>query len=492
MGHNRSIGQGRAEAVAPALPVAQRPLDQRVLPLEPRILLDANLEWDLNSTSVLTSALSGVAQIFEEQVDDIEGFLDSFADTADSAFSAVETLVDTAGAVSSTDLNAVTEAVDRLRNAITALRDGAIGDITSMLVVGFAAAVANDLNARLDAVDMTGTLDGSGPFTVGDISDLYSIDNFTDGTVSADRTALLSAVNLGSTSVADAEDMFDEAVATALGLPSNKFAVTLSDIFLDGQKVVDFEAGATAGAVNVSVSLPETIADFDDVVKSIVPGISLPFELLSSSSGAALSFELTPKTDIAGDVINSIGLDINQFDFAPLLEVGGAIGLPSDAGLKLGILELEATAFETAKLGLFVDVDPALNLGGEVNFTSGLTYYGAGATIGVDAQIQEIGAGAYTDIVADQIYDLVSLETDGTLAFGSGTENFGADLLLSSIVDTASADGRLAAFLSNATLTLDVDLSGTVWEASPVENGRSVRNVEAEEQEQATVVAYSW
>ena len=463
MGHNRSIRGNAVQAVAPALPVAQRPLDQRVLPLEPRILLDANLEWDLNSTSVLTSALSGVAQIFEEQIDDINAFLDGFADKADAAFSAVDTLVDTAGDVSSTDLNAVTETVDRLREAITALRDGAIGDIDAMLGGTFAQDVADSLNAQLDAADTSSTAADpyNASFTIANIASVYTLENFSDGTVNADRTALLTAGDLGSTSVADAEDMFDTAVANALGLPGNNFSVTLTDQFLGTQKIVDFEAGATAGSVAVSIALPEAVADFGEIVKSIVPGITLPFELLSSTSGTALSFDLTPKTDITGDVINSIGLDINGFDFAPLLEVGGSFGLPTDAGLKLGFLELEATALETAKLGLFVDVDPAMNLGGELNFTSGLTYFGASATIGVDAQIQEVGAAAYTDIVADQVYDLLSLETDGTLAFGSSSESFGADLLLSSIVDTTSADGRLAAFLSNASFTLDIDLSAT-------------------------------
>ena len=404
-----------------------------------------------------------MAQIFEEQIDDINAFLDGFADKADTAFSAVDTLVDTTGAVSSTDLNAVTETVDRLREAITALRDGAIGDIDSMLGGSFAQTVADSLNSQLDTADTSGTADApySASFTQADISAVYTLVNFTDGSVTADRTTLLNDGDLGSTTLDDAEDMFDAAVATALNLPSGKFSVTLADQFLGAEKIVDFEAGATAGSVAVSIALPETLADFDDMVKSIVPGISLPFELLSSTSGTALSFDLTPKTDIVSDVINSIGLDITGFDFAPLVEVGGTIGLPADAGLKLGILELEATALETAKLGLFVDVDAALNLGGELNFTSGLTYYGTGATIGVDAQIQEVGAAAYTDIVADQVYDLLKLETDGSLDFGASTESFGADLLLSSVVDTNSADGRIAAFLSNASFTLDVDLSGT-------------------------------
>ena len=221
--------------------------------------------------------------------------------------------------MSSTDLNAVTETVDRLREAITALRDGAIGDIDSMLGGSFAQTVADSLNSQLDTADTSGTTADpySASFTQADISAVYTLANFTDGSVTADRTTLLNDGDLGSTTLDDAEDMFDAAVATALNLPSGKFSVTLTDQFLGAEKIVDFEAGATAGSVAVSIALPETLADFDDMVKSIIPGISLPFELLSSTSGTALSFDLTPKTDIVSDVINSIGLDITGFDFRP-------------------------------------------------------------------------------------------------------------------------------------------------------------------------------
>ncbi|MDG4650076.1 calcium-binding protein [Roseibacterium sp. SDUM158017] len=439
-------------------PVPTR-IEDRILPLEPRLLLDANLEWDLSGTTALTSALSGVAQIFEQQFGDVSAFLDTFGQSADQAFAAVETVVDTTGALGTDDLNAVTEAVSRIKEAITALRDATDGSIAGLLDGTFAADVAAGFNNRLNTANGNTAAD----FTTAEVAGLYAYSNFADGTVTADRDAFLTAnaSRLGSVDVATATGLFDDAVAGVLGLPGGNLSVALADIALDGQTIIDFTQ-TTATSVGVSVVVPDTIADFGEVLQKLVPGISLPFDVSVGSDGALLGFDIDSRVALTGDTLDAIGVDIHDFTFAPLLELGGPVTLPADASLKLGILELEATSLETARLGLFVTPSANLNLGGEVAFTGtpGITFFGDGASIEVDARIWEAGAGAYADILADTSYDLVTLDAAGTLDFSATPLTFATTLTLSTILDTEGAAGRIQTFLENATIGFDVDLSG--------------------------------
>lgn len=91
--------------------------------LEPRIMMDANLDWDLGSTTALSSSLSGLVQAFTEEIQGIEGFEPNgmpFGSFGDSPFghggrpggasASLDPVLDAA--------NRVTEAFSDLRSAI--------------------------------------------------------------------------------------------------------------------------------------------------------------------------------------------------------------------------------------------------------------------------------------------------------------------------------------------------------------------------------------
>ena len=88
--------------------------------LEPRIMMDANLEWDLASTTALSSSLSGLAQSFAEQyatIDEVEN--SAFAAIGLGEASAGTHVAATAGV---SDLDAVLVAVERVQLAFSTLR----------------------------------------------------------------------------------------------------------------------------------------------------------------------------------------------------------------------------------------------------------------------------------------------------------------------------------------------------------------------------------
>ncbi|GGE38882.1 hypothetical protein [Actibacterium pelagium] len=469
MGQYKVLSADNSLPLAMAKPTRDNRRIERALPLEPRILLDANLEWDLSSTTVLSSALTGIAQAFEQQFDEefgaITSFLDQLETDANTAFDVVEAVVDTAGAVSSSDLNAVTEAVERIRDALTDMRDATFTTIEGLLTTTFAQAVADDVNGQLEAA-YTGTETYSGPFTATQVLAVYNIDNFTNGDVATSLTDLVNTAGLDYGSVSDldlVETWFDEAFTTALGLPSGALSVQLNDIQLGGETVVSFTEDTLSGGVDVSVNLPQAVADFGDMIRAAVPGITLPFDALATGSdSSAIEFELLGLVEETGGVIETIGLNIHEFNFAPLMEVGGVFSFATPPSISLGLLELGVAGFETAQIGLFAEVDPLMDLGFEFDFTAlsdPIDFYGDAFSLGIDARIQEVGAGSYTDIVADTTYQLAALDFDGEVAFGVVDQAFTGAITLSSVLDSTGPEGRIQEFLNNAAFGFSIDLT---------------------------------
>lgn len=443
----------------------QLAIDLRAVPLEPRVMLDANLEFDINATTALTSVLSGVAQLFEDQFDDITSFLDTFDETASAAFDKISAIVDTAEGVTSAtgtsdivDLSVATETVQRIRDAIQSLRDAVDGSIGDLIDGDFSTDVTTEVKAQLEAntADAAYTSD----LTAAGIAGVYTAANFVAGTVDSALDTLIASLDLGDVTAADAKGFFHDAVATAMGLSTGNFSVALNDIAVGGETLISFAQDGN-NAVDVSVNLPEAFADFQAVLQAAIPGISLPFDVLGQGDASSLiEFGIETTTTFAGDVLTNLAVDIHEFTFAPLLEVGGAITLPADAGINLGLLSLEVTSLETAKFGLFVTASAGMNLGGSIDLTGVpvFTWEGGSASLDVGAQIQEIGALAYSEIVADQAYKLIDLGLDGALDFSAVQQEFTAGITLTSVVDSTGAAGRLREFISQAEFDFTLEL----------------------------------
>ena len=479
MGKNTPVLKQGANVVADAQNVLserdqphQLAIDLRTVPLEPRVMLDANLEFDINATTALTSVLSGVAQLFEDQFDDITSFLDTFDETASAAFDKISAIVDTVEGVSSSagtsdvvDLSVATETVQRIRDAIQSLRDAVDGSIADLIDGDFSTDVTTAVKAQLETIN-NGVTPAPNPAYVSDltaagIAGVYTAANFVAGGVDSSLDTLIASLDLGADVTAvQAKAFFHDAVATAMGLSTGNFSVALNDIIVGGETLISFAQDGN-NAVDVSVNLPEAFADFQAVLQAAIPGISLPFDVLGQGSATSLiAFEIETTTTFTGDILDKLTVDIHEFTFAPLLEVGGTITLPADAGINLGLLSLEVTSLETAKFGLFVTASAGMNLGGSIDLTggTGFTWEGGSASLDVAAQIQEIDAVAYSEIVADQAYKLIDLGLEGALDFSAVQQEFTAGITLTSVIDSTGAAGRLREFISQAEFDFTLEL----------------------------------
>ncbi|MGR3485978.1 MAG: hypothetical protein ACU0BF_11585 [Paracoccaceae bacterium] len=484
MGKTSKIDLARSARITPLLAV-----DRTVIPMEPRVMLDANLEWDLNSTTAIVSVMSGVAEVFESTFADVTSFLEEFEASIAGAMNAIETVVDASESIGGPDLSLATETADRIKQAIALMKDGAIGDISAKLgATGFMDAVAANYATEMAAFA------GADAITSAEVSGLLTIGAFTSGTVNSDIDAFLAGKAAGTGGgAADKRDAFDQAVATALNLPSGNFAFELKDIdgslrasddaAFDASDILLSFADAGSGDVEVSVNLPKAIADFTRMLTDAIPGAVLPFDLAAVNGTApALTFDVITGTDFAADgnadTLDELSIDITGFEFAELLSVGGPVALPANAGFNLGFLALDVLSVETARFSLEVDGAADINLGGAITLTGtpGLEWYGddvftAGGAlsgVGVQGKIQEIGAGAAVDIVADTAYDLLEVKTEGELSFGTlAAQGFEIDLTVASVLDTATAAGRIGAFLDAIDPTLDLRLTdGTLSQAA--------------------------
>mgnify|MGYP000324287689 CR=1 FL=1 len=490
MGKNTPVLKQGADAVAkPVNVLSDRnqtpmlPIDLRAVPLEPRVMLDANLEFDINASTALTSVLSSVAQLFDEQIADITDFLDTFDEAAGAAFDKIGAIVDTVEGVSSqadasgvlsgdiVDLSVATETVQRIRDAIDALRGGVTDTIADLIAGDFYTDLAADVRSQLEDLnnDVTTPPDPlfESTLSVADVTSVYTVDNFSSGAVDSTLDTLISGMDLGDATAEQVKTMFHDAIATAMGLSTGNFSVALDDIAVGGETLVSFTQDGDF-AVDVAVNLPQAFADFQAVLQAAIPGISLPFDALSQGAGGSLvEFEIETHTTFSGDILTGLAVDIHEFAFAPLLEVGGTIGGVAGAGFNLGLLALEVTSLETAKFGLFVTAGDTggggMNLGGsiDVSGTPTVTWAGSSATLDVTARIQEIGATGYSDIVADQVYELIDLDLEGELDFSAITQEFTAGITLTSVLDSTDAAGRLRAFIDQASFDFTLDLVNT-------------------------------
>ena len=106
--------------------------------LEPRVMLDANLEWNLSDATSISDAIHGFAEAFNEQFDDISDFLEHFETQVGDAASLIDALTGGAGSSGASEqLHGLLDAIGRIEGAIKELQQGtasavnALGDATT-------------------------------------------------------------------------------------------------------------------------------------------------------------------------------------------------------------------------------------------------------------------------------------------------------------------------------------------------------------------------
>ncbi|MFD1695440.1 beta strand repeat-containing protein [Roseibium aestuarii] len=348
--------------------------------LEPRVMLDANLEWDLSAaTADISNAMDGFADAFDDTMDDISDFLTAFQDQVEDAAAVINVLSGHASANgSSADLTALSDAVGRILGAISALKDGVLDEIA--------------------------TISGS----------------------------------------ADA------------------LTVALTDIEVDGETVVTFSEDANPAddsSVVVSINLASLTANLDGLLSQVLGDLSLSEGLtLTTAAGGDISFTMSSAVSVSGGAITSVGLDISDFDFPALFELGGSLSLTDSPQFNLGLLDIEISDATLADVRLAVDAT-GLDLGFSftVSGASVASHFDSGDMPTVEAQIKQVGAADFVAIESDTSYDLLSISGTGTIAVEGVDHSFTSVLTVSGVLDDSSAVNPVAGLLESASLGFEVD-----------------------------------
>jgi Ca2+-binding RTX toxin-like protein len=413
------------------------------------------LDWDLSAASDVAGALSGLVQSFAEQFSIIEGMLADF-ETAALGLSTLLEALETTTAVGG--LNPISEAVSRLEAAFESLRDNVFDEITDLIDGAFANDLADAINTRLETANGAGF---TGGLTSGEISAVFTLDNFIDGTLVSDIEDLLSAESLGTVSLDDAFSFVSDALSDQLG--GDAFSVEFEDITVGGETLIDFEAAA-GGGLSISINLPEVVTDFADIINGRIPGLGLFDSLVSNSGGAApFSFVLTTLVEAGGSTgIERIGFNLSDFDLAPLVELGGASPLGEEISLRLGLLDFTASEIEflTYRLGLSLGDDANLGAAVTLGGTPDVDVFAEGFEFEVSQFVAEPGSNSFTAIEADTFYGFVSLNLEGSLNFGGEEQALSAFITLGSVLNDSAAANKVSAFINALEAGVRVDTSG--------------------------------
>lgn len=476
----------RTHSDAPVIP-AQK--NQQPIPLEPRVLMDANLGWVFDDAGQMVDALEGISASLDHNFTDFSAFLDSFETAADTSVTALATYFDAEEQAH----DFVANVVGLLRDAVDSLQSGAASIISDALGTGttFESAVATSFGDALFTLAPNGYPQRNSLktlFTANEIGAAITETAFSDGTVEeaiatlvATKTTQLTAASI---TAAQAEAALLNSVNTQLSTTSsNAFGLVLTDIS-DARGDVTFTEDAANNEVDVQITLNGFTFEFGDLVNEVFPNAILPQDLSFDTSGMSLGFSLasTLTTDTVTGDLTSVGFEARNFDFGTLLEVGGAVAT-SGASLSLGLLDLSVDAIDLATFRLVVDNDNPLTFSASAEFdATGITLVtdGSVSNLSVGMEISEAGDGTtFASLMDDAAYNLLSVSLSGTTDFVSGLNDtdasddskvFTAVLSASAVLQpgtpAATSAERISAFIASATPTFEVDLSGSVSDAT--------------------------
>ncbi|TKA97165.1 calcium-binding protein [Cereibacter changlensis] len=457
----------------PVTPLVGSTAEPDFVPLEPRLLMDATLGWDLGGADDIASLLAGVHDLIEAQVEGFDDFLEQFDDLATAALGVLDVLTDATDAAALPGFEEIEEIADRLRNTMAALRDSSTlaMELLGIDTAGDAAAV--DLAAAIN------TAFGSDIVDAADMAETFSLSVFTNNTLQTSIDTLVDKIVAGNSSL-DAE-----AVRTAITTGSDthyadvlngQFGVLLEDITLGDQTLVSFTQNAENGnRVDVAVNLPTFDFDLDSLLEWASGTGVAPFDLSVSSDATQFRFQLGGEI-VQTDAGTEIQLHVDNLDFDPLLQFGGQFDTGAlDGPVNLGLLSLGLDAVTLAEFRVVIshaadeDLGVALTIGSSLDARSL-----AIGELGISTEIQEVGGEEFVQIEAEKAYQLAALQLSGTLdLFGaiSGPDGagmaYGVNLALSSVLLADLPSGathaeRISRFLSDASLGFDVDLSESI------------------------------
>ena len=473
----RALTSSFQKLSATAKPLAPEWVTPDFVPLEPRVLMDATLGWDISGADDLAQLLSGVHHLLEQQLTGIDDILSQFDALATAALGVLDVLADAGDQTGASGAHQIQEIADRLRDTMAELRD------SSTLALRLLGA---DTDGGTTAADLAGLLNEAleaSVVTEADVRATFDLAAFTSNTVGANIDTLVENLlsrNPGAGFTAEGlhatiTSVTDAYYAAAL---NGLFSIELNDITLGGQTLVSFTQNvADASRVDVAINLPSFDFSFDALAEWAFGTALLPFDLGVASDPTQFRFQLGGAVE-AVEAGTQIRLHVDNLDFDPLAQFGGLLEVSGWTDpLSLGLLSLGIDAIALAEFRVSVSYDADADLGwGLILGQTGVSLDRLDDDIGfgIQTEIREIGASAFSEVAEAEVYALAALQLKGGLdLFGlvEGSEGeglpFAVNMTLSSallgagMADAGLAD-RLARFLSDARIGFDVDLSDSV------------------------------
>ncbi|MFA8443592.1 beta strand repeat-containing protein, partial [Yoonia sp.] len=409
--------------------------------LEPRVMFDAALGWDVSSTADLTDALEGITIALQNDLTAFNTFADQLDVALDVAFADLQNVISEDDA-----LDFITKTVSALKESAAQLQGGVADIFADATDTDFAADVTTAIGTWLNT--NAGPTDPDGDFTPADLTALTTlvteasvqaaIDGFGDET--GDIAAKIAAVlSVHEDALTDADITLADAQAELASIINARLAVNLPDVTGGGDSItftlqnfttagslaVTYTQDTTNDEVDVSIALPDLSVDLNALFAAALPDATLPFDITLSDTSAVLTYSIsTTLSTGTGGALAGVGYQFANFGFDNLLGLGGVVTV-DDPTLSLGLLQMNVDTLVLADFQVAVDAsNKAINVA--VNTTQATMTSTGTASAGAPtakAQVKATSASSFVDIADKASYDLLSMTLSGTTDFVSGFDD---------------------------------------------------------------------
>ena len=444
--------------------------------LEQRIMLDATLEWTLDAAVDPLDALTTLSDSFSEYVSQFDGIFGDIKTAFDTAVDGAESLFALVDGAPDTGVGNLDGILERIRSAVESVQNLFSDEFTALLDAAgsVGATQAEDFAINMSTYLATNyTPTGTPPdftnyFTEADIRDIFGPDAFLAGEMDTRLSAFVAAKGVGD--LAQIEQLSRAAFNQEItgGFISSLLSVDLNDVIVGGDTLIGFTQGGSNAEVQVQVNLPtvDTILDALALDPDLRMALPEAFSFVTPAESFGFDVNAIATAPAGGGVAGNFGILFDNFAADPLFLLDGSTTFANPSEVRLGMLQGQLDAIDTAEIGLFFADLSGAQFGVTVDIgTLALTTTDPAANaFDMELRIKEIGAPAFVAVTAGTSYDLIEFDISGTLSLSSvdpaDTLAFGLDVILSSAIKTTGAGPTLSELLDSAGITTNVTLPG--------------------------------
>ncbi|WP_316014983.1 hypothetical protein, partial [Roseobacter sp. HKCCA0434] len=429
MGKHENIAKKRLGEATLAAMKAQ------MVPMEPRIMLDATLDLDPGAASGLdifhavVGSLDAQTQELQDTFSDYQdtltqaievagGLLDAGSDFDARGFdSAVGGATDLAGAQATAEamLADIRDTVEAAKAAFEANLDTFVQankDSIASNIGSFDTAGSNGVRGDLDDVSIT--------FTGTDIESILTFDNLTDeAALETALDALIDAKVSAAVTGADVDALRVDLQTAVLAAPlGGLFELDLNDVVRDGETVVSFTNDGGTSKVNVVVDVAQLGLNLDVLLGSVDFGLDTTelTQALLDGTTTELSFDIAKEAVMSGTTQTGVKLVADNF-VLPEIVAGGA-GIYDGAGagpsLSLGFVSGSLETIDMAEVKIATTGVDSIELSSTFTYSTGSLSNSFNVDpISVATTVKEIGGAGFTAIADDTSYRLIEVTIAG-------------------------------------------------------------------------------